>query len=150
MTTRNDGRTDSAHRVVDSTTLPQRAEEQARATGDQDLAALSPERGTTLRLHLVELATEKLRVHQIELEMQNEELRRAQEKLELIFDRVPAYIAYLDSNLNILHVNRRQAEWWGYSKEQAVGKNYEEVAPPGSYEKNSHPTSGRLWSAGRP
>ena len=127
MTTRNDGPKASAGRAVDPTTLRQRAEEKARATGDQDLEALSPEEARRL-LH-------ELRVHQIELEMQNEELRRAQEELELIIDSLPAYIAYVDSDLQLQRTNRAQAEWWGYSKEQVVGKNYEEIARPNAYER---------------
>ena len=127
MTTQNDGRNDSADRAVDSTTLRQRAEEKARATGDQDLEALSPEELRRL--------VRELQVHQIELEMQNEELRRKQEELELIMDIVPVYIGYLDSDLQILHVSRPQANWWGYSKTQAVGKNYKEVARPDAYER---------------
>ena len=75
-------------------------------------------------------------MHQIELEMQNEELRRAQEELELIIDIVPVYIGYLDADLQILHVSRPQANWWGYSKTQVVGKNYKEVARPDAYERN--------------
>jgi len=47
---------------------------------------------------------------------------------------VPAYIAYSDADLNLLHTNRAMAGWWGYAKEQVVGKNYEEVARPGTYE----------------
>ena len=73
MPTQDDRRPDSAGRVVDLTTLRRRAEEKARTTGDQDLEALSPEEARRL-LH-------DLRVQQIELEMQDEELRRAQEEL---------------------------------------------------------------------
>jgi two-component system nitrate/nitrite sensor histidine kinase NarX len=75
-------------------------------------------------------------VRQIELETQNEELRRARDALELIIDSIPAYIVYADSDLRLLHVNRAMAEWWGYSKEQVVGKNYKKVVPPGGYERN--------------
>jgi PAS domain S-box-containing protein len=126
MTTQDDGQNGSDDRVVESTTLRQRAEEKATAAGDQDLETLSPEEARRL-LH-------ELRVHQIELQRQNEALRRASEELELIIDSVPAYIAYADADLNLLHTNRAMAEWWGYSKEQVVGKNYEKVARPGTYE----------------
>lgn len=54
--------------------LRQRAEQLARANEAADSAALSPEE-TRQTLH-------ELRVHQIELEMQNEELRRAQAELD--------------------------------------------------------------------
>ena len=101
MKTQNHGRNDSVGRTVDSTTLRRRAEEKARAAGDQDLEALSPEAARRL-LH-------ELRVRQIELEMQNEELRTQQQQLELIIDNVPAYIAYADADLNLLHTNRAMA-----------------------------------------
>jgi two-component system nitrate/nitrite sensor histidine kinase NarX len=129
MTSQNDGQNDAAGRVEDSTTLRRRAEERARATGDQDLEALSPEEARRL--------VHELRVRQIELEMQNEELRTQQQRLDLMLDNMPAYIAYLDSDLNILHANRAMAEWWGYSKEQVVGRNFKEVAVPGGYERNA-------------
>jgi PAS domain S-box-containing protein len=122
-----DGRqNDADDRVVDSTTLRQRAEDKARAAGDQDLEALSPEEARRL--------LRELRVRQIELEKENEELRRAREELELIIDTVPAYIVYADADLNILHANRAMAGWWGYSKEQVVGRNFKEVTHPGVYE----------------
>jgi two-component system cell cycle sensor histidine kinase/response regulator CckA len=75
MTTRNDEQHESAGPLAGSEpTLRQRAENQARAMGAEDLDALSPEEARRL-LH-------ELRVHQVELETQNEELRRAQEALE--------------------------------------------------------------------
>jgi PAS domain S-box-containing protein len=54
--------------------LRRQAEEQVRADEEQDPAILSPEAARRL-FH-------ELRVHQIELEMQNEELRRAQVELD--------------------------------------------------------------------
>ncbi len=65
------------HRLTNSLNLRKRAEEKASekvVTSTEDLAAQSPEeRGAILH---------ELRVHQIELEMQNEELRRIQAELE--------------------------------------------------------------------
>ncbi|MBU0496111.1 MAG: PAS domain-containing protein [Chloroflexi bacterium] len=75
MTTQHSGRDVAAGPVTGSgPTLRQQAEEQVRARGTEDLAALSPEAAQRL-LH-------ELRVHQIELELQNEELRQAQVELE--------------------------------------------------------------------
>jgi PAS domain-containing protein len=55
--------------------------------------------------------------------LQAEERFRAQRQLlDLIIDSVPAYITYIDADYTILHANRAIAEWWGYSKEQTVGK----------------------------
>ena len=54
--------------------LRARAEEQALATGAQDLETVPPEEAGRL--------VHDLRVHQIELEMQNEELRQTQQALE--------------------------------------------------------------------
>ncbi len=106
--------------------MGKRKRSEERQGGDQDLEALSPEEARRL--------LRELRARQIELEIENEALRRATEELELIIDTVPAYIAYADEDLNLLHTNRALAEWWGYAKEQVVGKNYEEVARPGTYE----------------
>ncbi len=120
MTTQNDGRNDSADpstlpAAASEPTLRQRAEEKARATGDQDLEALSPEETRRL-LH-------ELRVHQIELEMQNEELRRAQEALEAsraryfdLYDLAPVGYVTISTEALILEANLTAATLLGASR----------------------------------
>jgi PAS domain S-box-containing protein len=64
---------------LDPAQLRQRAEQEAKARGLKDADSLSPEEVRRL-LH-------ELQVNQIELEMQNEELRRTQQELEASWER---------------------------------------------------------------
>ncbi len=124
MTTRKDGLPDPTGNAADTKdSLPpgspeelrRRAEEKAGNESYPELAALSPDIARRL-FH-------DLRVHQIELEMQNEELRRTQDALEAsraryfdLYDLAPVgYLTIsehgliLESNLsaaNLLGVNR--------------------------------------------
>ncbi len=65
----------------DNSKIRRRAEEKLKeaTSGSEDLSGVSPENMTTL-IH-------ELRVHQIELKMQNDELRRIQQELEKARDR---------------------------------------------------------------
>jgi PAS domain S-box-containing protein len=67
--------TEKESRSDQAADLRRRAEEKARAKEDQSLDTLSPDEARQV-LH-------ELRVHQIELEMQNDELRRARAELEV-------------------------------------------------------------------
>jgi hypothetical protein len=73
-TTKDDREQTTVPSTSSGSDLRRRAEERVGAAGVEDLEALSPEEAR----HLVY----ELRVHQLELEMQNEELRRAQDALE--------------------------------------------------------------------
>ncbi len=64
----------SAQPPTDAAALRQRAEAQVRAMESPTLSAQTPEE--------IQQMLHELRVHQIELEMQNEELRTAQERIE--------------------------------------------------------------------
>ncbi len=95
--------------------LRQRAEEMAGPGGASIPESLSPETAREV-LH-------DLRVHQIELEMQNEELRRAQEALEAsraryfdLYDLAPiGYLTFNDDGL-ILEANLAAAELLGVTR----------------------------------
>ncbi len=92
--------------------LRARAEAQARVTDAQNLGALSPEQARRL--------VHDLRVHQIELEMQNEELRQAQQALEAsraryfdLYDLAPVGYFTLNEHGLILEANSRAAALLG-------------------------------------
>jgi two-component system, cell cycle sensor histidine kinase and response regulator CckA len=96
----------------------QRAEEMA-AQMPEDLADLSPEAGQQL-LH-------ELRVHQIELEMQNEELRRTQLELEAVraryfdlYDLAPVGYVTLSEKGIILEANLTLVDLLGVTRKQVV------------------------------
>jgi len=96
----------------------QRAEEIV-AQMPEDLADLSPEAGRRL-LH-------ELRVHQIELEMQNEELRRTQVELEAararyfdLYDLAPVGYVTLSEQGMILEANLTLVDLVGVKRKQVV------------------------------
>lgn len=86
-----------------------------------DVSALSPEK--------VQQLIHELQVHQIELEMQNDELRRAQLQLEEsrdrfvdLYDYAPIGYFTLDGNSLILEVNLAGANLLGMERESLIGK----------------------------
>ncbi|MBN1286737.1 MAG: PAS domain S-box protein [Anaerolineae bacterium] len=60
-------------------------------------------------------------------------LRDSQEQLALIIDNIPALLGYVDSKQRYLYVNRAYADWYGYTKEELVGKHLKDVLPEKSY-----------------
>jgi PAS domain S-box-containing protein len=116
MTSRDD-------RPEQAAELRRRAEEIARekaAQSPEDLEALSPEE-TRQTLH-------ELRVHQIELEMQNEELRRAQAALDAararyfdLYDLAPVGYCTISEKGLILEANLTAATLLGAAR-SALGK----------------------------
>jgi PAS domain S-box-containing protein len=73
----------------------------------------------------------ELQVHQIELEMQNEELRKAYETAEaalkkytLIFDQAPMGFVTLESDGTITELNFTSAEMLGDRRFSLIGSNF--------------------------
>lgn len=54
-------------------------------------------------------------------------LRRSEHRLQLIVDSIPALIAYVDRNEIYHFANRGYAEWFGYPKDEIVGRSIREV-----------------------
>lgn len=81
----------------------------------------------------------ELRVHQIELEMQNEELRRAHAELEAsraryfdLYDLAPVGYCTLDAKGVVLEVNLTAANLFGRAKDKVVGKPLTDFVHPDS------------------
>ncbi len=79
----------------------------------------------------------ELQVHQIELEMQNEELRRTQGDLELardryatLYDFTPVGYATLDGSGHILEVNLTFCHLLGLSRKDILHKKFEKYLDP--------------------
>ena len=58
------------------------------------------------------------------------ELRLSEERLHLIADEVPAGIAQLDMDMNILYANRRFTRAYGYEPANVVGLNVDKLLHP--------------------
>jgi PAS domain S-box-containing protein len=113
--------TSKDHRPADAADLRRRAEEKARADDVKAQKPLSPKESGRL-LH-------ELQVHQIELEMQNEELRRAQGELEAararyfdLFDLAPVGYFTLSEQGLILEANLTGAGLLGVERRALVKK----------------------------
>jgi PAS domain S-box-containing protein len=111
-------------RPAKATALRQRAEEQLRMT-KHEVAAMS----TTGVQQLVH----ELQVHQVEMEMQNEELRRAQVALEVARDRYadlyefsPVGVLTLDAQGRIMEANLMAATLLGLTRNKLMGQVFGE------------------------
>jgi PAS domain S-box-containing protein len=108
--------------------LRKKAEKALQATRRQ-VQSMSPE--------AVQSLVHELQVHQIELEMQNEELRRAQLKLEVANDRYAilfeltgvGYVT-LDERGRISEANLKFCDWVGESRRSILKRKFEEFVDP--------------------
>ncbi|MEY4737977.1 MAG: hypothetical protein RL302_2296, partial [Pseudomonadota bacterium] len=65
-------------------------------------------------------------------------LRRSEENLRLITDTVPALISYFDHQEIYRYVNKGYADWFGYAKEEVLGRSIREVVGDEVYTDISH------------
>jgi PAS domain S-box-containing protein len=110
----------------DGTTKPTGLRKQAEArlrTTRRDVAAM-PVKDVQQLVH-------ELQVHQIELEMQNDELRRAQLELEVARDRYvdlydfsPAGYLTLDTHGTIVEANLRAGTLLGSNRKELIGRSF--------------------------
>ncbi|OFX21649.1 MAG: hypothetical protein A2V77_14305 [Anaeromyxobacter sp. RBG_16_69_14] len=109
--------------------LRRRAEERLRARGRQGAQIGGAE--DTLRL------IHELQVHQIELEMQNEELRRVRDELEVslaryseLYDFAPVGYVTLDRKSTIFEINLAGATMLGKERARLVGERFASWVTP--------------------
>ena len=100
-------------------TLRNRAAERLRTLKDPELETLGPEETKQL--------VHELRVHRIELEIQNEELRRVQDEISVVqaryfdlYDMVPVGYCTLDENGLILEANLTAAALLGVVRQAVI------------------------------
>lgn len=115
--------------------LRREAEQRLRASGSATPLEAMPEADVRALLH-------ELQVHHIELEMQNEELLRAQiaaqeasEKYQDLFDFAPAGYLRLDEHSQILEINLAGAALLGLDRSKAVKQRFIQHVAPRSRER---------------
>jgi len=72
-----------------------------------------------------------------ELDRTRRELKQKKQEFETLFRKNPAEMVYLDSNFNILDVNERFEETFGYKYQEVVGKNVNDLIVPPEYQKEA-------------
>ena len=84
-----------------------------KSLGIPDVSALSPEK--------VQQLIHELQVHQIELEMQNEELRESEELYRLLFERgKDAVVVHDIESMRFVDANPATEALWGYTKSELM------------------------------
>lgn len=90
-------------------------------------------------LNNIEKLIEEYNIHKIELELQQDELFRSNQELEMqnrklddLFENAPVGYFILDENGIILNINTTAAKYLHVTKELLIGKNFNQFIHPGS------------------
>ena len=65
-------------------------------------------------------------------------IEAVKDQLALITDHFQALVGYVNTEHRYLYVNQRYAEWYGFSKEEMIGKTMRETLAPEAYAR-AHP-----------
>ncbi|HML04053.1 MAG TPA: PAS domain S-box protein, partial [Candidatus Bathyarchaeia archaeon] len=66
-----------------------------------------------------------------------EDLKQSEQKFKSLFERSPEALAYVDSRLEILDINPSFTELFGYTKEEALGKDLDNLIVPADKESEA-------------
>lgn len=64
-----------------------------------------------------------------------EDLRLSKEQLAMVADGLPALISFVDSEERYLYVNKAYADWYGYSREDILGKYVSDILSEKVYKR---------------
>ncbi len=62
-------------------------------------------------------------------------LRASEEKLAMVIDGVPILIAYVDTELRFVYMNKAYADWYGRTREELVGNRVEDLLDKDVFER---------------
>jgi PAS domain-containing protein len=124
------------------------------------LMRVTPREVAQLPLKDVEQLVQELQVHQIELEMQNDELLRAQMELEKLrgrytdlYDLAPAAYLTLSANQEILEANLSAGHLLGVERSKLIHQEFTRFIPPAAQDtfylfaaRSLDQTPGGAWS----
>ena len=81
----------------------------------------------------LEAANARLGQANIEIDDIAAALRRSENRLQLIIDSIPALVAYVGSDDIYRFANKGYADWFGFAKDEIVGRSILDVFGPDSY-----------------
>ena len=113
--------------------ISKKGSEDLRKRAEESLKS-EPERPDDMRLKEANSLIHELRVHQIELEMQNEELRRIQDDLEIsrsryadLYDFAPVGYLTLNKHGEILDLNLTAARLLGMERGLLINNHFQHL-----------------------